>query len=190
MPRLAVLVSGTGTNLESILAAGLPVDLVLADRHCRALQLAANRQVPTALISRTRFGYRPRATWDRGGFTRAIDAELEANQIDLVAMAGFMTILGPGIFEAYSDRILNTHPSLLPAFKGAHAVPLALAAGVPQTGVTVHVATSALDSGRILAQATVPVLPGDTESTLHARIKVAEHTLYPATIRDYLATLG
>jgi phosphoribosylglycinamide formyltransferase-1 len=100
-----------------------------------------------------------------------------------------MTVLAPSIFEAYEGRILNTHPSLLPLFKGHDAVPQALAAGVTETGCTVHLATAELDSGRILAQSALPVLPGDTASTLHERIKVIERKLYPSTIKQFLTTL-
>lgn len=189
MPRLAVLASGTGTNLEAIIAAGLTLSLVLADRPCRALEIADEHDIPTKLILRAPFGFRPHSDWDRAGFTDAVASELHNHDIDLVAMAGFMTVLAPAIFDEYKDRILNTHPSLLPAFKGAHAVPQALSAGVTETGVTVHIATPALDHGRILAQSKVPVLLGDTEKTLHERIKVVERKLYPETIRDYLGTL-
>jgi phosphoribosylglycinamide formyltransferase-1 len=108
--------------------------------------------------------------------------QLEKYEIDLVAMAGFMTILGPEIFENFQDRILNTHPSLLPKFKGATAVLDALGSGDTQTGCTIHIATTKLDAGRILAQARVPILPGDTPELLHERIKQSERTLYPEAI--------
>jgi phosphoribosylglycinamide formyltransferase-1 len=187
--RLAVLASGTGTNLEAIIADRLPVELVLTDRPCRALDIASAHGIATRLIDRTAFGYAPRTHWDRAGFTAAVQSELRSHHIDLVAMAGFMTVFAPDIFEAYQDRILNTHPSLLPAFKGHNAVPQALAAGVPETGCTVHLATAELDSGRILAQAKVPVVPGDTTGILHERIKTVERKLYPETIRAYIKML-
>src|SRR6266536_3253038 len=114
MARLAVLASGTGSNLEAIIASHLPVKLVLADRSCRALDIAAAHGIAAHLIRRTAFGYAPGVDWDRQGFTAAVMAQLRLRQIDLVAMAGFMTVFSPEIFDVYQDRILNTHPSLLP----------------------------------------------------------------------------
>jgi len=110
--------------------------------------------------------------------------------VDLVAMAGFGTVMTQTVHDAFPDRILNTHPALLPAFPGWHGVRDALAAGVAETGCTVHLATLEMDAGPILAQQVVPVLPGDTEDSLHERIKVAERTLYPATVAWALAELG
>jgi phosphoribosylglycinamide formyltransferase 1 len=187
--RLAVLASGTGSILEAIIATDLPLAFVLADRQCRALEIAATHNIPSALIHRADFGYRPRSAWDRPAFTNSVTRELEDMHIDLIAMAGFMTVFGPAIFEKFKNRILNTHPSLLPAFKGEGAVSQAFAARVPETGCTVHVATPELDSGRILAQSAVPILPGDTEAALHERIKTIERKLYPEAIRTYLLTV-
>jgi phosphoribosylglycinamide formyltransferase-1 len=102
--------------------------------------------------------------------------------VDLVAMAGFGTVMTQTVHDAFPDRILNTHPALLPAFPGWYGVRDALAAGVAETGCTVHLATLEMDAGPILAQEVVPVLPGDTEESLHERIKVAERSLYPATV--------
>jgi phosphoribosylglycinamide formyltransferase 1 len=181
---IAVLASGTGTVLGSIIEHGPPVALVVTDRTCPALDVASTAGVPTVPINRRDFGYRPRSDWDRRGFTLAIDAALEAAHIDLVAMAGFFTILHEVIFERYSGRILNTHPALLPAFKGAHAVRDTLAAGVPVTGPTIHVATEILDDERhILAQsASVPVLAADDVDSLWERIKAEERRLYPQVL--------
>jgi phosphoribosylglycinamide formyltransferase-1 len=186
MARLAVLASGTGTILEAILASKLPVALVLADRPCRALDIAKAHHVPAILIDRIKHGYNPRTDWARAAFTRAVAEQLKSHHIDLVAMAGFMTVLAPEIFEQFPNRILNTHPSLLPAFKGAHAAADALAAGVSETGCTVHIATAELDAGPILTQQPVPVLSGDTADILQERIKAVERHLYPETIREYL----
>ena len=116
-------------------------------------------------------------------------ATLVAHQVDLVAMAGFGTVMTEAVHRAFPDRILNTHPALLPAFPGWHGVRDALAAGVTETGCTVHLATLEMDAGPILAQEVVPVLPGDTEETLHERIKVVERTLYPATVAWALGEL-
>jgi phosphoribosylglycinamide formyltransferase 1 len=190
MPNIAVLASGTGTNLEAILDKQLPVTLVVADRDCRALEIARTANIKAACLDRRGFGYAPDVKWDRAGFTAALADLLLEHDIDLVAMAGFMTVLAPNIFDSFHGPILNTHPSLLPRFKGAHAVPLALAAGVTETGCTVHLATPELDSGSILAQVKVPVRKTDTAPTLHERIKVAERDLYPKVINDVLKHLG
>ena len=117
-------------------------------------------------------------------------AALEEAGIELVVMAGFGTVFDESMFAAYRNRILNTHPALLPAFQGWHAVRAALAAGVKVTGCTVHVATLEVDAGPILAQEAVPVLPGDDEASLHERIKTVERRLYPATIRDDARSIG
>ena len=182
--RLAVLVSGSGTLLEAILADRTPVALVVADRPCRGLEVAASAGVPAELVERTEFG----PGFDRPAFTDRVLKVLLAADIEVVALAGYMTVLGPSLLDAFPGRVLNTHPSLLPSFKGAHAVRDALAAGVKITGCTVHVATAEVDAGPILAQEAVPVLPGDDEATLHERIKVVERRLYPATIKELLGT--
>jgi phosphoribosylglycinamide formyltransferase-1 len=182
-PRLGVLASGAGTILEAILDAGLAVAAVVVDRPCRAVDVAARAGVPSEVVARTEFG----AGFDRPSYTAAVVAALEVHRVDVVAMAGFGTVLAAGVFERWPGRVLNTHPALLPAFKGWHAVRAALEAGVAETGCTVHVATEAVDDGPILAQEAVPVLPGDTEDSLHERIKSVERRLYPATIATFLA---
>jgi phosphoribosylglycinamide formyltransferase 1 len=155
---------------------------VAADRPCRALEIAAERDVPAELVERTEWG----ASFDRTAYTERLVKVLRTHAIDLVVMAGFGTVV-PGLTDAYSGRVLNSHPALLPAFKGWHAVRDALAAGVEVTGTTIHVATEEVDAGPILAQEAVPVLPDDTEETLHERIKQVEWRLYPATIRRFVA---
>jgi phosphoribosylglycinamide formyltransferase-1 len=180
--RTAVLASGSGTLLEAMFDAGLPIDLVLADRPCRALEIAAARDTPAVLVERTSFG----ADFDRDAYTKSLVAVLEEHRIELVVMAGFGTVLAPAAFDAFPGRILNTHPALLPAFPGWHAVRDALAYGVKVTGCTVHVATPEVDHGPILAQEAVAVAPDDTEATLHERIKQVERRLYIQTIRDIL----
>ena len=179
--RIGVLASGSGTNLEAILAAGLPVAAVVVDRPCRATEVATAHNVPSEVVPRIP---------DRVEFTHRIVDALGRHGVEVVAMAGFMTILEKPIFDVYAGRILNTHPSLLPSFKGAHAVEEALEAGVKVTGCTIHVATLEVDSGPIVAQEAVPVLPGDTAETLHERIKAVEHRLYPETIRRFAADAG
>ena len=165
-----------------MLDAGLPVAVVLSDRpDVGALARAASVNVPTVVVDR--------AAWlpDRVAFTHAVIDALAPYAIDLIAMAGFMTILDRAIFDAYPGRIVNTHPSLLPAFKGAHAVRDALAAEVAETGCTIHFATPEVDDGPILAQQSVPVLPDDTEASLHERIKDVERTLYPQVLAELVA---
>jgi phosphoribosylglycinamide formyltransferase-1 len=179
---MAVLASGSGTLLEAMFDADLPVDLVVTDRPCRALDLPPARGVPAVLVERTSFG----PDFDRDAYTKTLVATLEEHRIDLVVMAGFGTVLGAAAFDAFPGRILNTHPALLPSFKGWHAVRDALAYGVKVTGCTVHVATPEVDHGPILAQEAVAVAPDDTEATLHERIKQVERRLYIQTIRDIL----
>ncbi|MEX2294475.1 MAG: phosphoribosylglycinamide formyltransferase [Acidimicrobiales bacterium] len=181
--RIAVLASGSGTLLEAILADEIPVTLVVVDRPSRALEVAEAHGVPARLIERTSYG----PDFDRVSYTREVVDVLLAAEIDLVVMAGFGTVFAEPIHEAFEHRILNTHPALLPAFKGWHAVPAALAYGVKVTGCTIHVATLEVDAGPILAQEAVPVLDGDDEASLHERIKAVERHLYPATIRAVLA---
>ncbi len=183
--RLAVLASGSGTLLEALLAAGLPVCAVVADRPCRALEVAERAGVPAELVARKSFG----PGFDRGSYTAEVVGALRRHRADVVAMAGFGTVLTSAMFEAFRGRILNTHPALLPAFKGWHAVRDALSAGVAVTGATVHIATEDVDAGPVLAQEEVRVLPGDTEETLHERIKAVERRLYPETIKEFLARL-
>ena len=187
--RIGVLASGSGTILEAILASDLPVRLVAADRPCRALDVARAAGVPVVLVDRADYGgFGP--AFDRDRYTRAVTDALVAADIDVVVMAGYGTVLAQPVHDAYPGRILNTHPALLPAFPGWHAVRDALAAGVAETGTTVHVAHLEMDTGPILAQATVAILPDDTEDTLHERIKAVERTLYPATIRGFVDDLA
>ena len=168
--------------------AGLPVTTVLADRPCAGLDLAKERGAAAELVDRRAYGgFGP--DFDREGFTLTVSATLVAHQVDLVAMAGFGTVMTQAVHDAFEGRILNTHPALLPAFPGWHGVRDALAAGVSETGCTVHLATLEMDAGPILAQRAVPVLPGDTEDTLHERIKVVERELYPETVAWALGEL-
>jgi len=183
--RIAALASGTGTILEALIAADLPISLVVVDRKCHAVDIARGAGIEVGTLIRDDFT----PTFDRDAYSADLVELFHAHGIDLVAMAGFGTIVGPSVHRAYRDRILNTHPALLPAFKGWHAVEQALAAGVKVTGCTVHIATLAVDEGLILAQEAVPVLPGDTKDSLHERIKAVERRIYPATIRRVIAQL-
>ena len=184
--RIGVLASGTGTNLEAILGAGLPVVVMVADRPCRALDVAAVAGVPSVLVERTSFG----PSFDRLAYTHQVIDVLEAHAVELVAMAGFMTILDKPFVDRWPGRILNTHPSLLPAFPGAHGVRDALEAGAKVTGCTVHIATADLDAGPIVAQRAVDVLSDDTVDSLHERIKEVERALYPVAIRSLMEELA
>lgn len=182
--RIAVLASGSGTLLDAILTEALPVTVVVTDRPCRALEVAARHGVPSELVERSEWG----SSFDRDAYTERLVKVLQAHQVGLVVMAGFGTVV-PRIVEAFPDRVLNSHPALLPAFKGWHAVRDALAYGVKVTGTTIHVVTAEVDEGPILAQRAVEVLDDDTEDRLHERIKQVERQLYPQTIRQYLAQL-
>jgi phosphoribosylglycinamide formyltransferase-1 len=187
--RVAVLVSGSGTILEAMLQAGVPVALVVSDRPCAGLDVAARNDVARVLVDRRRFGGFG-ADFDRHTYTVALTETLRGAEIDLVAMAGFGTVVGQPLHDAFAGRILNTHPALLPAFPGWHAVQAALEAGVKVTGCTVHLATLEMDAGPILAQEAVPVAPDDTVATLHERIKQVERRLYPATVLKMLGELA
>jgi phosphoribosylglycinamide formyltransferase-1 len=180
--RLGVLASGSGTILQALLDDGLPITVVIADRPCAALERAQRAGVAAELIERTTFG----ADFDRAAYTHAVVDALKRHEVAVVAMAGFGTILDQPMHDAFPDAIVNTHPSLLPEFKGWHAVEDALAAGVTVTGCTVHLATLEVDEGPILAQETVSVLPTDTVETLHERIKDVERRLYPQVLRRLL----
>jgi len=177
--RLAVLASGSGTILQALLDADLPITVVVADRPCTALERAEHAGIPAELVERSSYG----AGFDRTAYTHDVVAALARHDIDLIAMAGFGTILDQPVHDAFPGAVVNTHPSLLPAFKGWHAVEEALAYGVKVTGCTVHLATLAVDEGPILAQEAVPVLPGDTVESLHERIKDVERRMYPRVLR-------
>jgi phosphoribosylglycinamide formyltransferase-1 len=186
--RAAVLLSGHGSNLQALLDAaadpgfGVAVVLVASDRpEAGGLDRARRAGVPTAVV---RLADHP----DRAAFDGALRAAVAAARPDVVCLAGFMRILGPGFVHAFPDRIVNTHPSLLPAFPGAHAVRDALAYGVRVTGCTVHLVDEQVDHGPVLFQATVPVEQDDDEASLHERIKHEEHRLLPAAVR--LVALG
>jgi phosphoribosylglycinamide formyltransferase-1 len=181
--RVAVLASGSGTILAAALDDDIPVAVVVVDRPCAATDIAEAHGVEWELVERTTYG----ADFDRDAYTASVVDVLTAHGVDLVVMAGYGTILGPAMFAAFPGRVLNTHPALLPSFKGWHAVAAALDAGVKVTGCTVHVATAEVDDGPILAQEAVRVLADDTVESLHERIKAVERPLYVRTIREILA---
>ncbi|MCZ8377762.1 phosphoribosylglycinamide formyltransferase [Mycobacterium sp. CPCC 205372] len=182
--RLVVLASGTGSLLASLLDAAsgdYPARVVAVgtDRACAALDIAAEAGVPSYTV---RLGDHP----DRDAWDGAITEATAAHQPDLVVSAGFMKILGAQFLGRFPGRVVNTHPALLPAFPGAHAVPESLAYGVRVTGCTVHLVDAGMDTGPILAQEPVAVLDGDDEATLHERIKTVERRL----LVDVLAALA
>ncbi len=181
---LGVLASGKGTILEALCASGLPLSLVVVDRPCRALEVAQAAGLEAAMLDRAGFG-RGEA-FDRRRYSEALADLLVAKGIMVVAMAGFATVLDESFFGRFHGPVLNTHPALLPNFRGWNAVRRALEANVKMTGCTVHLATPEVDAGPILAQATVEVVPGDTEESLHERIKAVERVLYPQVISDFL----
>jgi phosphoribosylglycinamide formyltransferase-1 len=172
--RVGVLASGTGSILDAILTDGIPVEVVIVDRPCAATEVAARHGVTAELVERTDFS----KAFDRDGYTQLV--------IDVLRKYDVFGTVVPGVATAYPERFLNTHPALLPAFKGWHAVRDALVAGVKVTGCTVHTLTEEVDEGTILAQEAVAVLPGDTEEALHERIKEVERRLFPATIRQVM----
>lgn len=180
--RIAVLASGSGTIFDAVCEAGVPVVGLVVDRVCPALDIAKTHAVPATLVDRAAFGWP--TNFDRPRFTKSIAQALQAFDADLVAMAGFMTVLEAEIFNQYPDRVVNTHPSLLPLYPGARAVDDALAAGATETGCTVHTATLSVDSGPILAQERVDIEPADTSASLHERIKEVERRLYPRVLLE------
>lgn len=180
--RLALLISGRGSNMAAILdAAGphYPAEpvLVLSNRADAAgLGVAAAKGVPTAIVESRAF------KGDRAGFEAAMEAVLARHGVEIIALAGFMRVLTADFVRRWEGRLINIHPSLLPAFPGLDTHARALAAGVRLHGCTVHLVTAGVDEGPILAQAAVPVLPDDTEASLAARVLAAEHRLYPAAL--------
>jgi phosphoribosylglycinamide formyltransferase 1 len=178
--RIAVLASGRGTNLQALLddpATGPLVCLVASDQpDAAALERARSRGIPAEFVN-------PSAASDRAAYGRALGAVLARHDIELVALAGFMRILHGDLVARYEHRMLNMHPSLLPAFPGALAVRDALAWGVKVTGATVHFVDEEVDHGPIVLQEPVALMPGDDEASLRARIQEVEHRIYPAAVR-------
>jgi phosphoribosylglycinamide formyltransferase-1 len=186
-PRLAVLISGRGSNLQSIIdtigegALRATVAVVVSNRaDAEGLRRARQAGIDALFLD-------PRASFDRDAYDRAIAEELGRRRIDLVCLAGFMRLIGAPLLDAFPDRILNIHPSLLPAFPGLDAQRRALEHGVKVTGATVHLVTSELDGGPIVLQAPVQVFDDDTVESLSARILVEEHRIYPEAIRLVLS---
>ncbi len=191
IPRLGVLGSGKGSNFRALAEAhqtgtlGCEPVIVLSDiESAGILNLAEQFGIPGHFVSPGPF---------RTKMTPEAEEELvhllQEARVDFIALAGFMRVIKEPLLKAFPGRILNIHPSLLPAFRGLEAWRQALEAGVPETGCTVHLVDAGVDTGRILGQNIVPVLHGDTSESLHARIQVAEHELYPRMVREFAAGL-
>jgi phosphoribosylglycinamide formyltransferase-1 len=177
---IVVLISGRGSNMQSLLDAGLPVVAVISNRADAAgLGVAAARGVATRVVEH-------RSYPSREAFDAALAAEIDRFSPRLLALAGFMRVLTPAFVGRYRDRLLNIHPSLLPAFPGLDTHARALAAGVKLHGCTVHFVTEDLDHGPIVIQAAVRVHPDDTPQTLAARVLCQEHVVYPQAVRWFL----
>jgi phosphoribosylglycinamide formyltransferase-1 len=177
---IVALISGRGSNLQALLDAGLPVSAAISNRaDAEGLRMAAARGVATGVVDHRAFA-------SRQAFDAALAAEIERFAPRLVALAGFMRVLTPEFVERFRGRMLNVHPSLLPAFPGLDTHARALAAGVKLHGCTVHFVTAELDSGPIVIQAAVAVRPADDAATLAARVLKQEHVIYPRAARWFL----
>lgn len=181
--RLAILISGRGSNMVSILdAADAPEypakpTLVLANRSdAKGLETAAHRGISTALVEHRQFGK------DREAFERAMDEQLQSHEIEIVALAGFMRILTPWFVQRWAGRMVNIHPSLLPKYPGLHTHKRAIEAGDTHGGCSVHWVTEGVDEGGLIEQAAVPIEAGDDAEALAARVLIAEHQLYPRAL--------
>lgn len=181
---IGVLVSGSGSNLQALIDTpdlGAEIRVVVADRPgIKALDRAEQAAIPSTVLPWDDYG-------SRGEFSTAVADVIEGAGAEVMVLAGFMRILASEAVSRFPNRILNIHPSLLPAFPGAKAVAQALAHGVKVTGVTIHLVDEEVDHGPIVAQRAVPVLPDDDVEALHARIQVQEHDLYPRVVRAFVA---
>ena len=180
--RIVILISGRGSNMEALLAARLParVAAVISNNpQAKGLATAKSHGIAVAVVDH-------RAFPDRAAFDAALAAEIDRHRPDLVVLAGFMRILTAPFIERYRGRLVNIHPSLLPEFPGLDTHRRALAAGAKRHGCTVHFVTPVVDGGPVIAQASVPVEPGDTEEALAARVLEQEHRIYPEVVRGFL----
>jgi phosphoribosylglycinamide formyltransferase-1 len=180
--RVGVLISGAGSNLQALIDAGVPIAAVASnDPGAGGLVRAELAGVPTASFPLGSFA-------DRDERDTAMADWLQGQGIELVVCAGYMHLLRRAFLDRFRDAIVNVHPSLLPVFPGAHAVEDALAAGVEETGATVHLVDEGVDTGTVLRQERVPVLVGDTAESLHARIKEVEHRILPEVVKELVAS--
>jgi len=177
---LVVLISGRGSNMRALVEAGLPVSGVISNAaDAKGLEFARSHGIATRVVEHRKFG-------SRDAFDAALEREIDAFSPRLVALAGFMRVLGAGFVRRYAERLLNIHPALLPSFPGLDTHARALAAGVKLHGCTVHFVTAEVDHGPIVIQAAVPVLHGDDEDRLAARVLAQEHRIYPQAVRWFL----
>ncbi|MBL8446372.1 MAG: phosphoribosylglycinamide formyltransferase [Zoogloeaceae bacterium] len=180
MKNIVILISGRGSNMEAIVHAGIPEAKVAAvisnDPQAAGLAFARRHGIVAEVINHRDFA-------DRSGFDRALSECIDRHQADLVVLAGFMRILTPEFVRRYAGRLINIHPSLLPAFPGLHTHRKALEAGVKLHGATVHLVSAELDAGPIIVQAAVPVEEDDDEARLAARVLAVEHRIYPQALR-------
>jgi phosphoribosylglycinamide formyltransferase-1 len=177
---IVILISGRGSNMEALLDAGLPVSAVISNRaDAKGLEAAEARGIPTRVVEH-------RAFERREAFDAALATEIDRFAPRLIALAGFMRVLTPQFVQRYDRRLVNIHPSLLPAFPGLNTHERALAAGVKLHGCTVHFVTSELDHGPIVIQAALGVRPSDSPATLAARVLRQEHVIYPRAVRWFL----
>jgi phosphoribosylglycinamide formyltransferase-1 len=195
MKNIVILISGSGSNMAAIVRTAeeqnwakrfnTRVSSVISNKaDAKGLAFAKEHQIATALVDHKAFADQPQP---RDAFDAALMTEIDSHQPHLVVLAGFMRILTPGFVAHYEGRLLNIHPSLLPAFPGLHTHERAIKAGCKFAGATVHRVTAELDHGPILAQAVVPVLPTDTADTLAARVLTQEHLIYPKALEELLA---
>lgn len=189
-PRFAVFASGSGSNFQALIDAARAgrirgeLKLLVSDRPgCRAIGRAEEAGIPV-------FAFRAGDYPGKAAYEQAIGDRLEADRIDLVVLAGYMRILSPGFVGRFAGRIVNIHPSLLPAFPGAHGIRDAWEAGVEETGVTVHLVDEGVDTGPLLEQVRVPVMPGERLEDLEVRIHAAEHEVYPRVVDRLLAEVA
>ncbi len=180
---IVVLLSGSGTNLQAIMDAGHPwtgdgkidIKFVMSDKHnAYGLERAQKRKIPTLSQPKLK------------SLEKEVTKLCKANKVELIVLAGFMRLLNPGFVKKWKGKIINIHPSLLPSFKGAHAIDQAYNYGVKYTGVTVHYVDKGMDTGQIIAQEVVPIKKSDSLNDLHAKIHAVEHRLYPNVIREIL----
>ena len=193
MKHIVILISGTGSNMAAILRAaererwterlGARVAAVISNRPgAKGLEFAREAGIATGVVDHQAFGHRE-------AFDAALAAEIDRHQPALVVLAGFMRILTPAFVAHYAGRLINIHPSLLPAFPGLHTHQRAIDEGCKLAGTTVHQVTAELDHGHILAQAAVPVLAGDTADALAARVLTQEHLIYPRAVAEFIQKL-
>ncbi|MCA8901061.1 MAG: phosphoribosylglycinamide formyltransferase [Hyphomonas sp.] len=181
--KLAILISGRGSNMEALLHAAedpsypaVPVLIASNRPDAKGLETAAAAGIATAAVDHKAYGK------DREAFERALDAELAAADTEIIALAGFMRVLTPWFVGKWEGRLVNIHPSLLPKYKGLHTHQRAIEAGDAEGGCSVHWVSAGVDEGDVIAQARVPIVPGDSEDDLAARVLVEEHKLYPRAL--------